>query len=322
MLPTPETINESEYWDKYFIKTKTFNLESVEKPDMSRYLVHLTGKGELLKIIKGRSKSKGYLKASTPHYDKRPNTKKIVCFSESPIYALDFFRFKSKSRWENNHMYGIGFFKLDLLSLGVRPIIHTDDELSRTINHLHHSIKDNDLDLSTLPTNYANKIKFLINQIYNLNFPLMEEHKYQGFSWEKEWRLAGGKGLTFDHELIKIICCPIEEKDEIIEELGDQAKRIQFYSNFDEYNEVTDFLKRRKAYLRFSGLNKIGSNKDIKSLLQLKKLTEMTIHNLEKYSKTMNRLSKAKVENGAKDFIKELKKELPKIDKQIGKIGE
>jgi len=318
-LPPPDKISISEYYEEFQIKTKTFNLESVEKPDMSRYLVHLTGKGELLSILKGKrgSVNRGYLKASLPHYDRRDNTEKVVCFTASPIFALDFFRFKSKSRWGKNHKYGIGFFKLDLISKGVRPIIHTDDELSRTINHLNHAIKEESLDLSCLGEHFKTKIEFLIDQLHNLNFPLLENHPQQGFSWENEWRKPGSHGLTFEHELIKIICCPREETTQIKEALGEYSNKIQFYSNWDEYNEVTDFFKRRKAHLRYKGINRIKSNKDLESLHEIKSKTLSTINNLEKYLATTKKLS-SKADLSTSEYLNDLKSYIPKINKQIG----
>lgn len=321
MIPTPENISEKEYWDNYHIATKTFNLESIEKPDMSRYLIHLTGKGELLSIIKGKSGSNeiGYIKPSTPHYDRRENTNEVVCFSESPIYALDFFRLKSKSRWERNHMYGIGFFKQDLISCGVRPIIHSDKELNKAINHLHHVIADGELDLDPLGEYFSNKIRYVISEIYNLNFPLMEDHKYQGFSWEKEWRMSNGDGLEFDHSLIKIICCPEDEITEIQTALGNNADKVQFYSNWSEYNEVTDFLRRRRSHLELSGLNRISQTKKIEELQYLKSKTQITIHNLEKYLNTTQTLSN-RMDEEALEFIKGLKEYVPQLTKQIIKL--
>jgi len=44
--------SEGIYWKEYQIDTPTFELSSIEKPDMSPFLIHITGKDEILSILK------------------------------------------------------------------------------------------------------------------------------------------------------------------------------------------------------------------------------------------------------------------------------
>jgi hypothetical protein len=46
-------INKYNEWNKRRILTPTFQLTPLEKPDMSPYLVHMTGKGSLVNTLKG-----------------------------------------------------------------------------------------------------------------------------------------------------------------------------------------------------------------------------------------------------------------------------
>ncbi len=93
-LPPPSS---SVYWKSYEIATPTFQLTPVEKPDMSPFLVHMTGKNQIINILKGENASEelaegyGFLRASVPEHSVRAYTAKVVCFTESPTFALDFF---------------------------------------------------------------------------------------------------------------------------------------------------------------------------------------------------------------------------------------
>jgi hypothetical protein len=61
-------------WKNYQIDTPTFQLTPVEKPDMSPFLVHMTGKNEIIDILKGKNapeeilKEHGFLRASISQY--------------------------------------------------------------------------------------------------------------------------------------------------------------------------------------------------------------------------------------------------------------
>lgn len=313
-LPPPSEITEGEYWD-YWIRTPTFRLEPIEKPDMSRYLIHMTGKGELLSIIQGDDPNddKGRLRASVPHYDRRDHTEAAVCFTESPIFALDFFRYKSKSRWERDHRYGIGFYKTDLVDKGVRPLITTDAELSRVINSLNHDLADDNIDLQSMSDKHQQMVKHLIRSVYNLNFPLLEDRSQQGFTWEKEWRLPGGVDLEFEHQMVKIICCPEEESDKLKEAL---KSRANFVNHWDQYNEVTDFLRRRIYHLEQSGLARLEELVDLAALKLLRRKTRYTLNSLDKYAEATGRMS-VEAAQDSEGHIQDMKNYLERLDDRI-----
>ncbi len=70
--------------------------------------------------------------------------------------------------------------------------------------------------------------------------------------WEREWRLCPTEkpeGLSFPFESIRIICCPASEENEIKEILGDHSRNINFVRSWKEYNEVVDYLTKRKSDL-------------------------------------------------------------------------
>ena len=316
-LPTPSEISLQEYYDNYFIRTGTFNLEPIEKPDMSRYLIHLTGKGELVSILNGEDngENQGLLKSSVPYYDNRPNPAKVVCFTESPIFALDFFRYKSTERWQKNQMYGIGFFKTDLIKLGVRPLINTDDLLTKKINHLFQYFQDSPELLNSIPS--GKNIMEVLKEIYHLNFPLLDEHNMQGFTWEKEWRFPKSTNLSFSHELVRIICCPTNEQEEIKSIL--KNKKAVFINQWEEYNEIVDYLKRRQTHLRLKGLNNVNASDDLNNLEYLKTKLNVTINSLEKYIEVSNRISDETFRQ-YETALQQFRNDLTTLDNRIEKL--
>lgn len=100
-IPTSDQISWHEWKSNYKISTPTFHLTSIEKPDMSPFLIHMTGKKEIRSILLGEgtdseiSAGTGYLRANNPEYNLRGAfDAKVVCFSNSPTFALDFFRYR------------------------------------------------------------------------------------------------------------------------------------------------------------------------------------------------------------------------------------
>jgi hypothetical protein len=118
----------------------TFQLTPLDKPDMSPYLFHLTTKDSLIKILEDK-----FLKLQKPrgsHPDKHPYA--MVCFTESPPFALDFFRY----RWNDNKdredlTYGIGFSKEKMAKKGVFPTAYLDRELIDFIQWLQKKLNNN-----------------------------------------------------------------------------------------------------------------------------------------------------------------------------------
>ena len=61
-------------WKDYQITTPTFHLSSIEKPDFSPFLIHMTGRNQLLNILRGENapedvqipENNGFLKSSIP----------------------------------------------------------------------------------------------------------------------------------------------------------------------------------------------------------------------------------------------------------------
>ncbi len=94
-LPPPES---GIRWKDYEIDTPTFQLTPVEKPDMSPFLVHMTGKNQIISILQSNNAPNqihdghGYLKANVPEHASKGFDAPVVCFTESPTFALDFFR--------------------------------------------------------------------------------------------------------------------------------------------------------------------------------------------------------------------------------------
>ena len=108
-LPGP---NNGIKWLNYRNTTPTFNLTSIEKPDFSPFLIHMTGKKSLVNILKGENtpdeveqkKGHGYLKAVKPSFNGQEAlyNSEVVCFTEAPVFALDFFRYRSFRRWNDD----------------------------------------------------------------------------------------------------------------------------------------------------------------------------------------------------------------------------
>jgi hypothetical protein len=303
-------------WKDYEIDTPTFRLMPIEKPDMSPFLVHMTGKNQIHSILRGDSaslqilKGHGYLKASIPANGGAGYDAKVVCFTESPTFALDFFRYRSFPRWQADQRFGIGFDKSKMVVKGVRPVIYADEELVNTINTLHHRIRQKDKGFSQ--NNFATvNLTNLVEKIYPLLFPLLECEPEQGYMWEREWRYPDPNGLAFDYQNIKVICCPENEEDKIRRILGATADNIDFIRAWREYDDVTDYLTRQQSVWRTQSQRfpQPTTNREAIRLLEerIKQYT-IALNSLDAYKEVVSRFSRdmSRVEQEKKTLAGEL----------------
>lgn len=325
-----ENYHKHKYWKDYEIDTPTFELTPGEKSDMSPFLIHLTGKEQIFSILKGKDQSDknnfgwGYLQANIPETNTDSRYKaKVVCFTESPIFTLDFFRYRNYKRWKNDHRYGIGFNKKVLVNRGVRPVIYADEEFINYIikswNKLIGETSENQSKISKKSTNRAsnNKPKTrtlelidILNKIYPLLFPLLEYKDKQGFMWEREWRYPNEEGLEFSHEDIKIICCPKEEEIEIQKIIGKKiANKIKFIRTWEEYEEITDYIisqEKNKDKREYSYQDSIKNRNFYKYRLEI---SRKLINNY----KTQ--------EEQSEEFLKKSQDKIDKIEQIISKYS-
>lgn len=234
MLPSVKEIGENyDKWKKYEIKTKTFELRPFEKPDMSPYLIHMTNEVSLLSIWESSK-----LVATTPSESMSDwYSEKIVCFTDSPTFSIDFFRYKAYKRWKADLRFWIGFSKLKLAQKGVRPALYVDrSELISSIIKSKRilSKEDNKSNVTTI-------LKEIVDQVAPFMTPLDHNHDKQGFLWEREWRYAN-EDFCFDIGDIEIICCPRKHRNQIIEKLGVEGSHIKFIETWAEYDEVSTYL--------------------------------------------------------------------------------
>jgi len=164
--------------------------------------------------------------------------------------------------------------------------------------------------------------KELFSRIKPLLFPLLEETTLQGFMWEREWRCPDEGGMTFSHKAVKIICCPAGERDEIIEVLGEQAADIEIVESWKEYDDVTNYLKRRQRETKTEVLSKISEIKDFKTLNELKTHNERTLNTLEGYYSVFKETVSSLEGNNINGMIEEMKAKSKEIDTQIKAIFE
>lgn len=280
-------------WKDYQISTPTFHLSSVEKPDFSPFLIHMTGRDQLLSILRGENAPEdvavnpghGFLRASIPAYEGSAQhyNASVVCFTESPLFALDFFRYRSFARWSADQQFGIGFSKSELVvHRHVRPVVYLDSQTNRELLGLCNGIINGNFQVVDQDAVVQNAIP-LAAKLKPLLFPLLEDNPTQGFMWEREWRSPDPIGMTFPLSAIKVICCPANEREEIAELLAPHADNIQIVENWREYDDVTSYLKRRDRHAEMPTSEKLKQIGDLTTLRDLKQQNDQTLHSLSAY---------------------------------------
>jgi len=303
-------------WKDHQISTPTFDLSSIEKPDFSPFLIHMTGRNELLSILRGENspddivvnEGNGFLKASIPAYEGTAqyyNTS-VVCFTESPLFALDFFRHRSYTRWRNDQQFGIGFSKTDLVvHRNVRPVLYLDSQSNREVLNLCNNLISENFQIIDVNGRVQNMIA-LAERLKPLLFPLLEDKASQGFMWEREWRCPNSNGMVFPLSAIKVICCPKNEKQEIAEILNDYSDSIQIVESWREYDDVTSYLKRRDRDTEKPTSVKIEQIGDIEVLRNLKQQNDQTLNSLSSYysvfRETVNKLEGRSISDTLEDL--------------------
>ena len=327
-LPGP---NSGIRWSNYRNTTPTFDLTSIEKPDLSPFLIHMTGKNSLIKILKGENlpegssikNDEGYLKSFVPTFEGVPGVYKseVVCFTETPIFALDFFRYRSYTRWRSDLQYGIGFSKSALIQhRNVRPVIYLSSEMNRDLLILANKLIQGKSSIIDEHGVVDNKIE-LFEQLIPLMFPLLEETKAQGFMWEREWRCPNPNGLVFPHGEIKIICCPENERAEIEELLDGFLDNIQIVESWREYDDVTNYLTRRERETDSKSLQTIEEITDLKKLKELLSQNEQTLAMLTSYYDVFNETVKDLEKVDINSILEEMAQKSSEINKQIERMN-
>jgi len=271
---------------------KAFDIEPKIKPDMSKYLIHMTGKDALCSILKGgRRKGEGLIKSQVPNGSKGDNfNSKISCFTETPTFALGGFITISKRRASENMIFGIGFRKTYMVENNVRPTIYLDNSLLSKI----FSLKNNDIN---------SDVNNVIHTIKSLAHPLGEASNRQGFTWEREWRFIDDKGFFFDHKAIEVIFCPEEEQHDLKYLLGSHSKRIRFIDSCEQYKEYTNHIQHFDAKERIIDESKAFDYSEIKEFL-------------ENYDNHLEELQEYK------DYLQTLENSIEDIEKYIYEISE
>jgi len=303
----------SVYWKDYEIDTPTFRLTPIEKPDMSPFLVHMTGPSEILSILRGEGapnqvpEQHGYIRANIPeHAENRSFQAPVVCFTESPTFALDFFRYRSFRRWENDQRFGIGFDKEYLVNEGIRPVIYLEDDLVEKIIRLYYHITNKSY--QPLADDELNSIfRETILRVYPLLFPLLKDLPDQGFMWEREWRYPNPNGYVFPYEAIRIICCPEEEEDNIREILGHHISHIRFIRTWQEYDDITDYIERQQKVWYSREQRIIEYEREDERILEQRNL-------LHKYKMVLNTM------DSYEEFIVMLQNKLKQINQKKQEI--
>jgi hypothetical protein len=321
----------SEWKKSYKITTPTFSLTTLEKPDLSPFLIHMTGKSSLLSILKGENTpntiaihpNEGYLKAVKPDFEGKDHyNSEVVCFTESPLFALDFFRYRSLNRFKLNQQFGIGFSKSDLITnRGVRPVVYFDTQTNSDILKLCEKVIDGSyrvIDANSTPVNY----KDILERIKPLLFPLLEDKPEQGFMWEREWRYPDKNGLVFSYGEIKVICCPKEERGEISNILSAFIGQIDIVESWKEYDEITTYLKRRENEKNQVSQNKITEIGDLDLLEQLKSQNDQTLNVLSSHYSLFKETTNGLEALNIAETLDKLKNTSEEITEQIKKVEE
>lgn len=315
-------------WKDYQNNTPTFQLTSIEKPDSSPFLIHMTGRNELISILKGENSPEdkevpdkyGYLKSSIPDYSAGFYNSSVVCFTESPLFSLDFFRYRSFSRWRADQQFGIGFSKKSLVDKrNVRPVIYLDSQTNKDVLTLSHKILDDSYTV-TDDQGEIQDLKPLFEKLKPLLFPMLEDKQSEGFMWEREWRCPDDTGMTFPLNAIRVICCPANEREEIEELLVDHLDKIQIVESWKEYDDVTTFLKRREKTKDYDSKEKLDKIGDIDTLKELKQQNDQTLNTLSAYYKIFKGTVEQLEHKSIGDILTDLKKTSSMINDRIKEI--
>jgi hypothetical protein len=297
-MSLPPPTRSGVYWKDYEIATPTFQLTPIEKPDMSPFLIHMTGPNQLVNILKGQGSDPqvplghGYLQANVPSHSQKSYDAKVVCFTESPTFALDFFRYRKFDRWRNDMRFGIGFDKSALISDGARPVAYFSDDITAKIISLYHTLKQQGAEILG-DTSVSSSVFQLINEIYPLIFPLLETNSAQGFMWEREWRIPYPTGFSFSYSDIRVICCPDNEEPQLRSELGGNESHITFVRTWKEYDDITDYLQRQQSIWRMSSQNsnnQLSRNAKIRQMKTQVQQYNIAINSLDAYKEFMDRI--------------------------------
>lgn len=332
-LPPPNEITEQQYNDDYFIGTPTFSLTPIEKPDMSPFLIHMTGENEIFSILEGGetcTEEQGCLLASVPDYGNgnRNFTVPVVCFTESPTFAIDFFRYRRKERWRADQRFGIGFSKSALVGLGVRPVIYLESDLVRRVIALSARINPmvENLDATrpiTVNQQCLRDADFILQRIHPLLFPLEESHRFQGFMWEREWRYFSSEELIFDHQDIEVICCPEIEEARIREILGRHADGVSFVRTWHEYSDVTQYLasqqmiwNERQAQL--AQANNLAAQREQAERLIAER--NRTLRSLEDYERIIQQMQREL--EVARESRRDIQQDIQQLRQQLEEINQ
>lgn len=299
-LPPPDK-NGNGPWNDYRIDTPAFSLEPCEKPDMSPFLVHMTSKMAIHGILKSDKECIGKINSSKPLDAKSWFNEQVVCFTESPIFAIDAFRYIRFSRWRQDLRFGIGFSKSKLVARGVRPVLYCDSSLVSKLKRI------DDVQEST-----DDHIKETIRTIIPLMNSLMENEAKQGFIWEREWRYPNPDGFEFSYSDIEIICCPQEERESIAAILGPYTEQIKFVESWEQYNQVTEFLDNRNKGWEKS-INVKSNKKD--ELIKLKLNYTQELNKARSYANYINKL-KSELER-INEFSDKLSQNITEVEQEL-----
>ncbi|SJN59909.1 hypothetical protein VR7878_03809 [Vibrio ruber DSM 16370] len=310
-------------WAEYKIDTPTFRLSPVEKPDMSPFLFHMTGRKEILSILSpdmdAFPENSGFLKSAIPEAqgEDRNYTAEVVCLTESPTFCLDFFRYRSFNRWRQNQLFGIGLDKSELAELGARPCIYADEQLKNDLIVIKHRLEEIELQDPVL----RERLPSLINRAYPLMMPLLENKASQGFMWEREWRYenAQDRGLVFPYSAIKIICCPENEEEGIRHVLGIYSNNIKFVRSWREYNEVTSYLKNRKREMHVPSKLSYSNDQEYLSALKEQLVNYRSVFNRIEAFKNFIEIIESKGASTS-DALHELQQTMDSMIQQIRNI--
>lgn len=308
-------------WKDYEISTPTFSLTPVEKPDMSPYLIHMTGKEQIAAILRGDNAPPGleadcgFLQAGIPSQSTGNFFAEVVCFTESPTFAIDFFRYRSYPRWRANLLYGVGFAKAHLVADGVMPAVYLSHADTIRVVALYDSILDQAAPFA--PGTLEHRLQEFVEGLYPLSTPLLEEEAAQGFHWEREWRYPHSPGFAFERSDVRVICCPDEERVEIAAILGGHAPHVTFVRTWAEFSDVTDFLERQSAVWSLAPADAQKAEK-IAALERVMQGKRIALHSVEAY---LHKLEHAAAELArASDIEGALKAQIAELEAEIAKL--